>query len=104
MADALKVKSTPCAYVPAYHGHAYQGLFAMQAQGNKAFQAGQFEEAIKHFTDAINLDPSNHVLYSNRSASHVSELAFVQQIPTNLASSRVNFAACYFYCLPGHSM
>jgi len=76
----------------------------MQAQGNKAFQAGQFEEAIKHFTDAINLDPSNHVLYSNRSASHVSELAFVQQIATNLASSRVNFAACYFYCLPGHSM
>ncbi len=45
----------------------------MQAQGNKAFQAGQFEEAIKHFTEAINLDPSNHVLYSNRSASHVSD-------------------------------
>lgn len=45
---------------------------ALKAQGNKAFQAGQFEEAIKHFTDAINLDPSNHVLYSNRSASHAS--------------------------------
>lgn len=45
---------------------------ALKAQGNKAFQAGQFEEAIQHFTAAIDLDPSNHVLYSNRSASHAS--------------------------------
>ncbi len=53
----------------------------MQAQGNKAFQAGQFEEAIKHFTEAINLDPSNHVLYSNRSASHVSKNPCVHRPP-----------------------
>lgn len=76
----------------------------MQAQGNKAFQAGQFEEAIKHFTDAINLDPSNHVLYSNRSASHVSKVIVVQEILSNLASSRLNLAACNFYCPPSCSM
>nr|KAJ3418051.1 Hsp90 cochaperone [Polyrhizophydium stewartii] len=36
-----------------------------KAQGNKAFSAGDFETAIKLFTQAIELDPSNHVLYSN---------------------------------------
>jgi stress-induced-phosphoprotein 1 len=42
-----------------------------QAQGNAAFSAGNFEEAVRHFTAAAELDPSNHVLYSNRSASKV---------------------------------
>lgn len=43
-----------------------------QAKGNAAFSAGNFEEAITYFTEAIDVDPSNHVLYSNRSASYVS--------------------------------
>ena len=49
-------------------------LFHLQAEelkqlGNKAFSAGDHDTAIKHFTDAIALDPSNHVLFSNRSVS-----------------------------------
>jgi stress-induced-phosphoprotein 1 len=40
-----------------------------KAKGNAAFSAGRFEEAAKHFTDAIALAPTNHVLYSNRSAA-----------------------------------
>jgi len=44
----------------------------LQAKGNAAFAAGNHEEAIKHFTEGIAVDPSNHVLYSNRSASYVS--------------------------------
>lgn len=44
----------------------------MQAKGNAAFSSGNFEEAIGHFTEAIELDSSNHVLYSNRSACQVS--------------------------------
>jgi stress-induced-phosphoprotein 1 len=44
----------------------------MQAQGNAAFSNGDYTAAIKHFTAAIELDPSNHVLYSNRSAAEAS--------------------------------
>ncbi|KAJ1730125.1 Hsp90 cochaperone [Coemansia biformis] len=41
----------------------------LKAKGNAAFAAGNHEEAIEHFTKAAELDPTNHVLYSNRSAS-----------------------------------
>jgi stress-induced-phosphoprotein 1 len=44
----------------------------MQAQGNAAFAAQNFQEAVKYFSQAIDIDGSNHVLYSNRSAAYVS--------------------------------
>eukprot|EP00899_Mesostigma_viride_P025190 jgi/Mesvir1/5856/Mv00646-RA.1 len=43
-----------------------------KAKGNAAFSAGEFEEAVKHFTEAISHAPENHVLYSNRSAAYCS--------------------------------
>ncbi|VFQ88735.1 unnamed protein product [Cuscuta campestris] len=43
-----------------------------KAKGNAAYAAGNFSEAIKHFTEAINFAPTNHVLYSNRSAAYAS--------------------------------
>ncbi|KAI3943392.1 hypothetical protein MKW92_040923 [Papaver armeniacum] len=43
-----------------------------KAKGNAAFSSGNFTEAIKFFTQAIELAPTNHVLYSNRSAAYAS--------------------------------
>jgi stress-induced-phosphoprotein 1 len=43
-----------------------------KAQGNKAFQGGDFIQAVDLFSKAINGDPQNHVLYSNRSAAYTS--------------------------------
>ncbi|CAG8568070.1 8265_t:CDS:10, partial [Acaulospora morrowiae] len=43
-----------------------------KAQGNAAFSAKEYVKAIELFTKAIEVDPSNHVLYSNRSASYAS--------------------------------
>ncbi|EAL61181.1 tetratricopeptide-like helical domain-containing protein [Dictyostelium discoideum AX4] len=38
-------------------------------QGNAAFSSKDYNSAVKCFDQAIELDPSNHILYSNRSAS-----------------------------------
>lgn len=43
-----------------------------KAIGNEAFKAKNFEEAIKHFTVAIEHDPTDHIFFSNRSACYAS--------------------------------
>ncbi|KAK3936174.1 heat shock protein sti1 [Diplogelasinospora grovesii] len=45
----------------------------LKALGNKAIAAKNFDEAIEKFTQAIALDPNNHILYSNRSAAYASK-------------------------------
>ncbi|XP_071962651.1 uncharacterized protein [Antedon mediterranea] len=42
----------------------------LKEKGNKALSEERYEEAVKYYTQAIELDPDNHVLYSNRSATH----------------------------------
>ena len=44
----------------------------LKNQGNLLFSSGNFEEAVDVFSLAISSDPSNAVLYSNRSAAYAS--------------------------------
>ena len=41
--------------------------------GNAALKAGNFDEAIGHYTEGIEVDSKNHVLFSNRSAAFASK-------------------------------
>jgi len=45
---------------------------ALKAEGNKAFTEKRFQEAVDKFSQAIELDSQNHVLYSNRSGAYAS--------------------------------
>ena len=40
-------------------------------RGNASFQAGDMQQAISLYTQAIELDPDNYVYYSNRSAAYM---------------------------------
>ncbi|XP_033625668.1 stress-induced-phosphoprotein 1-like [Asterias rubens] len=42
----------------------------LKAQGNSALQSGDAKKAVELYTQAITLNPTNHVLYSNRSAAY----------------------------------
>ncbi|XP_078483981.1 stress-induced-phosphoprotein 1 [Ciona intestinalis] len=44
----------------------------LKKKGNAAVQSKNYKEAIGHYTEAIKIDPENHVLYSNRSAAYSS--------------------------------
>ena len=43
----------------------------LKDQGNDAFQKGEFENAIRFYSQAIEIDPDNHILLSNRSAAYL---------------------------------
>ncbi|CAL9029538.1 unnamed protein product [Prunus brigantina] len=51
-----------------------------KAKGNAAFSSGDFNAAVTHFTEAINLAPTNHVLYSNRSAAYASLNKYIEAL------------------------
>ncbi|KAF7594379.1 Hsp90 cochaperone [Aspergillus hancockii] len=53
---------------------------ALKAEGNKAFSAKDYPTAIEKFTQAIAIEPENHILYSNRSAVYSAQAAYEQAL------------------------
>ena len=43
---------------------------SLKVNGNDALKQRDYASAISHYTDAIALDPQNHILRANRSAAH----------------------------------
>ena len=52
------------------------GSSSLKEQGSKAFQDKRYDEAIRLFSEAIQHDPSNAILYSNRSACYAQKPDF----------------------------
>ncbi|EFA05041.2 tetratricopeptide repeat protein 28 [Tribolium castaneum] len=49
-------------------------------QSNTACQNGDFSTAVALYTEALQLDPTNHILYSNRSAAKLKQGLFAQAL------------------------
>merc|ERR1712190_418660 len=47
------------------------GAQKIREQGNQHFKAGQYEEAIRFYSEALKSDPSNAGLLSNRAAANL---------------------------------
>jgi tetratricopeptide (TPR) repeat protein len=44
---------------------------ALKQVGNKAFQAGKFEEAVESYSKAIELNPNNHIYFANSKSPNI---------------------------------
>ncbi|XP_072032482.1 stress-induced-phosphoprotein 1-like [Amphiura filiformis] len=50
----------------------------LKNEGNVALQSGKAQAAIDLYTEALKLDPENHVLYSNRSAAYTKQNMYAE--------------------------
>ncbi len=53
---------------------------AFKEQGNSLLLEGKFEEAINAYTEAIVLNPRDHIFYSNRAAAYINIGNFVDSL------------------------
>ena len=60
----MRPSAPPC---PLRFSTSRHQIEQLKTQGNKQFASGDFAGAVAAFTEAIELAPENHVLYSNRS-------------------------------------
>lgn len=63
---------TNFSHLSLLHCHCLLLLWQFKNKGNAHLQKGEFEEAIEAYSKAIELNPSDHIFYSNRSAAYLS--------------------------------
>jgi len=62
----------------------------LKNKGNDALSKGHVSEALNLYTSAIELEPNNHVLFSNRSAAFCKSKEFEKALDDAVACTRIN--------------
>lgn len=73
--DELSVSPEAETFIPITMSnldHTKTSVEKLKAEGNAFHTQGHLEDAILKYTEAIQLDQGNAILYANRSASHLS--------------------------------
>lgn len=85
---ALPDASTPG---PSCSSPSGQALFLQKVrQASEAVNNGDFRRAVQAYTEAITLDPSNHILYTNRAAAYFKLHHYRESQQDALASRQLN--------------
>jgi len=63
---------------------------AAKEKGNRAFGEGNFDEAIRQYSEAIKIDARNHVYFSNRSAAYAGKNMWAQALEDSEQCIRLN--------------
>ena len=70
---------------------ASKALFVEKVRlSNQACQNGHYAKAVSLYSDALQLDPTNHILYSNRSAAYVKMGQFAQALQDATKARELN--------------
>ncbi len=64
----------------ASKGSKAKAIREFKSSGNKAMASGAFQKAARQYTKALELDPGNAILYSNRSAAHFNLRQFAESL------------------------
>eukprot|EP00171_Calliarthron_tuberculosum_P004444 IDg4444t1 len=64
----------------ASKGSKGKAIREFKSSGNKAMTSGAFQRAARQYTKALELDPGNAILYSNRSAAHFNLRQFAESL------------------------
>lgn len=85
----------------------------LKQEGTKFFQRGQYESAVEKYTEAIQKDSNNKVLYSNRAAAYaklsrdeegIADAEQAIEIDSTYAKAYSRLGAFFFYKNPAESL